>query len=175
MVATRDPVSVPWDAAARRLLDRCYAAPGTWQATRLADPTPAQLAWAASLGINLNGRDNPSTATRRGGLNARSRWARAFVRSVNYQHRYYSKVGRGGGWRDDRARVARASYALQVEVGRALPARGVIPAGRAVRVKLHQGGQRADQAAARKSDADRYITDDGGPGGRVSSFDRRDW
>lgn len=174
MAATRDPVSLLWDGPARQLLARCYAAPGTWQGTRLADPTAQQLAWAASLGINLRGRDNPSTVSRRGGLNARSRWARAFVRSVNYQHRYYSRA-RGGGWRDERARVARSTYALQVEVGRALPARGIIPAGRAVRVKLHQGGQRADQAAARKSDTDRYITDDGGRGGRWSSIDRRDW
>jgi hypothetical protein len=128
--AARDPVSVTMDRAARQLLARVYRADGAWASTRLADPTARQLAGWIGHGINVRAPDPV-----RGGFNARSRWARAFVRALWYQHKWYSSAPGGGGWRAEQ-RAANRRPGIQVEIGRALPRRGVIPPGRAVRVRL---------------------------------------
>ena len=130
-----DPVSELFDAGARRLLERAYARPGAWAGTRLANPAPRHVTYLAALGINPMGPDDKSGAGR---LNARTRWARGFVRSLYYQHRWFSDAP-GGGWRPARRLQPRRDLGLEVEVGRAMPggrqAGTVLLAGRAVRVR----------------------------------------
>ena len=129
MPAQRDPVSETMDRAARALLDRVYRAGGGWAATRLADPSAAQLAWWIMHGINVRGRDPVP-----GGA-ARTRWGRAFIRALNHQHKWWSGDPDTGGWRETR----RASWrrpGIQAEIGRHRPLLGVIPAGYTVRVRL---------------------------------------
>ena len=136
---SRDPVSVLFDAGARRLLERAYARPGHWAGTVLADPGPRHRSWAANRGIDLMAAD------RIGDGRARTRWARGFTRALYYQHKWYS--GREG-FRGQRRRTYRTSGGLVVEVGRVKPAVGVIPRGRAVRVMLVVGGKAKKAAVA---------------------------
>jgi hypothetical protein len=125
MVFQRDPVSVLFDEGAVRLLERAYARQGQWVGTRLANPGPSQVAYTAALGIDPFG---PDGKTGEGRLNARTRWARGFVRSLQYQHK----------------RSAKSYLGLIVEVGRALPggrqAGTLLVPGRAIRVKVMRGG-----------------------------------
>lgn len=173
MPYTRDPVSQWFDDGARRLLARAYAKPGEWVSTRVANPSPQQMVQLAALGISPFAPDRPSTASAKG-LDAHSRWCRAFIRALYYQHRWYS--GRpGGGWRGKKRATPRQTGALEVRVGRMLPVRGVIPAGREVRVRLERGGQAARKAAERLPEARRIYDDEGAPGGRWSDPARRDW
>lgn len=161
MAAERDPVSVLWDRAAAQLLARARRARGGWAATRIADPSPRQrAALLAAYGIDPDGPDRPSTARRRGGLNARTRWARGFVRSVH--------------WLND-TRHGGPGLALEVEVGAHRPPLGVIPAGRAVRLRVRRGGQVAMRAVGRKPDAQRIWDDGGQPADRFSRLTLRDW
>ena len=154
MTFQRDPVSVRWDAAAARMLQRAYEAKGEWAASRLADPTPVQHARFYMMGIDVNGPDNASTMSGKRD-NARSRWCRGFVRSVYYQN----KGGRP----------------VEVEIGRHMPAVGTIPAGRAVRMRILRGGSVAQRAVRRKGEDARIFADDGRPAGRWSDPARRDW
>lgn len=171
MAYARDPVSVRFDAGARAVLDRAYARPGTWIATRVADPTPRQRLALRAAGIRWNGPDNPSAEGGRG-LNARDRWTRGFVRALYYQHLWYS--GRGG-WRASRRSVPRHAGGLQIQVGRRLRPSGVLPAGRAVRVRLAPGGEAKLRAVRGQPDSGRIYTDDQGTGARWSDPARRDW
>jgi hypothetical protein len=165
----RDPVSVLLDGGARVLLERAYRNPGTWVSTRLADPSPAHVAHFAAEGIDVNAPDN---APRRGGrgLNAHTRWCRGFVRAIYYQHLWYSNTGRDRGWRAERRTTERTAGALKVEVGRHMPALGVIPAGRIVRAILYPGGRAADRAVGRPtgSTTEPY-------GAAAADATRRDW
>ena len=161
---TRDPLSELFDPAARRLLDRAYAAPGQWAGTRVADPNMRQIRYANSHGIYPLAKDDVP-----GGL-AKTRWARAFVRACYHQHKWWS-AGGGPGWRSVKRTTYRDAGALVVEVGRAVPARGVIPAGRAVRVKLMAGGSAKARAVSKTPDA--RIWADGGPA--WADPGRRDW
>lgn len=162
MPAERDPVSVLWDTAAAGLLARARSARGGWAATRIADPSPRQrAALMGAYGIDPDGPDRPSAVGgRRGGLNARTRWARGFVRAIHY----INDTRHGG-----------PGLALEVDVGAHKPALGVIPAGRAVRVRVRRGGQVAVRAVSRKPDSARIWTDEGVPAGRFSDPSRRDW
>lgn len=157
-------MSVLWDGAAETLLERARKARGGWQGTRIADPSPRQRAALLALGIDPLGPDNPSTSGGRArggaGLDAKTRWARGFVRAVNY-----ANDRRNGG----------PGLALELEVGVHKPPLGVIPAGRAVRLRVRRGGQAADRAVRRKGEAARIFTDDGSPGGRWSDPELRDW
>lgn len=174
VTATRDPLSTWLDGAARDLLSRAYRVPrGEWVNTRLADPDPLTAARAAAAGINWRGPDNASARGRGGGLDARDRWTRALVRAVYYQYRWYA-TGRGG-WRRERREVALHTGALEVEVGRRVPARGIIPPGRAVRLRLNAGGRAALAHVQRQGEADRIYGDDGAPAARWSDIARRDW
>jgi hypothetical protein len=169
----RDPVSELWDEGARALLARAYKARGRWVSTRLEDPAPRHLVWAARRGINLLARDDASTRRRRGGLNAHTRWVRGFIRALYYQHQWWSDDG--GGWRADPRLAARRDLAIQVRVGRAVPVRGVIPAGRHVEVRTRPGGKAALNAV-KKLPAEQRIYDDGGArAGRASDLTLRDW
>jgi hypothetical protein len=153
MLLERDPASVMWDRAATALLARARGARGDWVATRIAQPTDWQRARLALRGIFPDGPDNTSAqGGRSASSNARSRWGRAFVRAV-----YYNRLG---------------GEAVKVEVGRMLPARGVIPRGRAVRVKIFPGG--GGRAAARLAEDEQVFTDDQ-PGERWSDLSKRDW
>lgn len=169
----RDPVSVLFDTGARRLLERAYNSRGEWVGTRVADPPPGTVAHFARLGIDVRGPDNPSSP--RAKINAHTRWCRGFLRALYYQHKWYSNLGREGGWRGSKRLRPRTSGALEVEFGRRVPATGVIPAGRAVRVRIRRGGQVAKRAVQRMSDDNRIWTDEGEPGGLMSDPSRRDW
>lgn len=169
---SRDPVSELFDAGARRLLDRAYSRPGFWAETRLVPPTARQVSWAAGLGIDVNGPDDVSARGGRG-INARSRWARGFVRALYYQHLWYSEAG--GGWRAQKRTTRRQAGALRVEVGRLAARLGVIPAGRVVRVQLAPGGMAKARAVAELPDAQQYVSNEGDRGGRWSDPALRDW
>lgn len=168
----RDPVSQWWDTAARELLGRAYARPGQWVGTRVADPDPRHHRLAAVHGIDLNGPD-PVDVLPGKGVNARTRWVRGFIRSLYYQHQRYHAAG--GTWRAAQRTVPYGSQALKVEVGRRVRARGVIPAGRAVRVKILPGGRAANAAVRKLPDSRRYIEDDGAPGSRQATFETADY
>jgi hypothetical protein len=165
-------VSVLLDDGARSLLARAYAAgSGKWVMTRLADPDAGTLDWAQDQGINsLLGPDRATTAngTRN---NAHTRWGRAFVRALYFNHRWY---GDTKGFREERRTVA-WGRPLQVEWGARKPAVGVIPAGRAVRVRLAAGGKTALRVVRAKPDAARIYDDDGRTAGRWADPAKRDW
>lgn len=146
--AAPDPVSIPWEAAAAQIVERARAARGQWYGTRLADPTPRQVARYLAIGIDVRGPDPVKHRL------ARGRWQRAFVRA------FYRQVDR---------------RSFEVEIGRKYPQRGVIPAGRYVRVRQKRGGSVAMRAVKRKPDADRIYLDDGTPGGRFADPAARDW
>lgn len=184
--STRDPVSEVFDNSARRLLTRAYAARGEWVSMWLPDPTIRQRTRFAGIGILVDGPDKPTAVGgTSGGLNARSRWARGFVRSLNYQHKWYSPAGRSTTWRTDRRIAARSTGGLRVEVGRHLapspqwdpadPEAGGLPPRRRVRVKLEAGGAAKQRAVARLADRDRIYDDAGRPAGRWADIKLRDW
>lgn len=174
-VLERDPVSVLFDFTARRLLERAYARPGEWTGTRLADPPGSTIAHFAAAGIDVTGPDNAPTKGGTRKLNARTRWGRAFVRALYYQHKWYSNTG-SRGFRDARRMVERQAGALQVDFGRRLPATGVIPAGRAVRIRLMPGGKQAAAAARALPGDQRIFTDSGGTAGASAEVPQdRDW
>jgi hypothetical protein len=161
---TRDPLSELLDEGARALLARAYARPGQWAGTVLADPAMAHIRYANSRGIYPLAKDDLP------GGEAKTRWGRAFVRALYYQHKWYSGLGQQG-WRTSRRTTPRAAGGLVVEVGRVRPAVGVIPRGRAVRVKLERGGQAKAAAVAAKPDSQMWA--DQGP--RWADPERRDW
>jgi hypothetical protein len=156
----RDPVSVLFDEGARRLLERAYARPGQWIGTRVKAPSAAEAGWFAAQGINVYGRDQIG----------RDRWAAGFIRAVYYQHRNY-RTGRGWGGRRLAPYDGRA---IRYELGRQLRELGVIPAGRAVRIKSVPGGPAAVRAAERLPYSQRILTDSG-PGPLISVAADRDW
>jgi hypothetical protein len=164
-------VSELLDNGARQLLERVYSAPaGEWVMTRLADPPPETVAWAGTLGIALPRKDNAPTAsgTR---MQCYTRWGRAFTRALYYNHKWF-----GGAAEVRRARrMTPYTRALEVEFGARRPALGVIPAGRAVRVRVRLGGAAAIRAVQRKPDLARTFADDGAPAGRWSDPAARDW
>jgi hypothetical protein len=194
----RDPVSVLLDRGAREMLARVYAAPrGQWVMTRLADPSPGHAAWARGIhGIDVSGPDNAPTLSGRH-VNAHTRWGRAFMRALWHQHRWYGprpgskahtayltaekryagRLENTVGLRDGR-RMQPYSIPLQVEWGRRLPGSKtgrLLPAGRAVRVRIAYGGMTAQRAVRAKPDDGRIYTDDGDHGGRYSLAGLRDW
>jgi len=167
--ARRDPVSETFDRSAARILERAYAKRGQWIEIWLPDPTIRQRSRWVNQGINVDGPDNPSVRGRgRGGVDAKTRWGRAFVRSVYYLHKASGHSG-----------------AVRVQVGRhvaaspqfdpAHPERGGLPPRRRVRVQLAAGGKRADAAVRRLGDRDRIWTDDGREAARFSDPALRDW
>lgn len=167
---TRDPVSVLLDSGARQLLERVYASPGQWVSTRLADPSPAHVAYFNARGIDVLA---PDTAGRK--LNARTRWARAFVRALYYQHQWHSELGTRGGWRPQRRMTQRTQGALKIDVGRHVPGTGIIPAGRVISAILYPGGAAAVRAVEKLPDDSRIFTRAGEPGGTARTAGTRDW
>lgn len=161
-----DPVSVEFEDRAARLLARVYAANGGWVVTRLADP-PRSLAarWRAE-GIDVTGPDDQK------GGEMRTRWARGFTRAVYRLHRWhYRERTHSLGPR----RTTPSPKPIEVEVGRHLPAVGVIPPGRNIRVRMLTGGQVSRRAVRRLPDSDRIYNDAGQPAGRWHEPSSRDW
>jgi hypothetical protein len=154
----RDPVSVLFDSGARRLLARAYADPGNWAATRLAEPEARHVAHFAGMGINVLGPDNAATVSGRH-YDARSRWARAMIRSLHYVNRDELE-----GW------------PLQVRVGRRLRRLGIIPAGREIEARVFPSrGRGARRAVAALRPSERIFDPAGNPGPRQADPDGRDW
>lgn len=174
MPLERDPASELLDAGARRLLERAYRVrSGTWVMTRLADPSARHVAWGFALGLDpLLGPDRAPTASG-AHVQAHTRWGRAFMRALYYQHKWYGDKA-AGGFRAQR-RTVPYSVPLQVEWGRRMPAVGTIPAGRAVRVRVAAGGKTKLRVVRAKPDSARIFDDDGAPAGRWADPARRDW
>ena len=161
MAYERDPVSVLFDAGARRLLERTYARPGQWVTTRLEEPGAAHAARLAAGGINVYGRDGQG----------RDRWAAGFIRAVYYQHKWY-RTGRGWG---GRRMVPNDARGIRYDIGRRQRAAGILPAGRTVRIMSVPGGQAAAAAVAKMPQANRIYTPGGAPGPRHADAQDRDW
>lgn len=121
-----DPVSVLFEPAARKFYAGCKSKPGEWFGIRIVDPEPRHYVLFEIMGADpLLG---PDRAKRPGGLDARDRWRRGFVRALYRQ--------------------ARGGPPLEVQVSRKMPRRGVIPPGRFVRGRVLTG----KQAAARRKE-----------------------
>jgi hypothetical protein len=175
----RDPVSLLLDRGAREMLAQVYGARrGEWVMTRLADPTDRHRAWAKSRGWDLDGPDNAVTLSGKH-IDAHTRWGRAFMRSLWWNHKWFGpEPGRGPRGMRTARRMTPTSTALQVEWGRRLPgsARGqLLPAGRAVRIRLAYGGKTARRVVESKRPDDRIYLDDGAVGGRFAVAEQRDW
>lgn len=169
----RDPVSELLDRGARELLARAHSARGQWVTTRLADPSPEHLAWAASLGIALLGRDNAPTLSGRRN-DAHTRWGRAFVRALYHQHKWWSDGH--GGWRVRGPRMTPYARPLLVDWGPRARALGVIPAGRTVRVCMPLGARAgAVRAIGDTPEVRRIYSHRGEPAGRHAEKAGRDW
>lgn len=170
----RDPASELLDGGARRLLERAYAVrSGTWVMTRLADPSAEHVMWAARQGLDyLMGPDVPATE---GGRNqtAYTRWGRAFTRALYYQHKWYGDKALKG-FRPER-RMTPYSLPLEVEWGRRVPMRGIIPPGRAIRIRIAYGGQAKLRVVRALPDSERIYDDDGAPAGRHADPGLREW
>lgn len=151
-------MSVLFDVGARRLLARAYGQPGKRTSTRLADPEPRHVAHFAGLGINVMGPDNASTVSGQH-YDARSRWARGFVRALHYLNAHDFD-----------------GLPIRVDVGRRVRRLGVIPAGREVTVRVFlSGGRGARRAVAGLPERERIFDEAGNPGPRQADPDGRDW
>jgi hypothetical protein len=176
MAYTPDPLRDHFTRGARQLLARAYAHQGAWQGTRLASPDAAGLAECARLGIDPFGPDNTTARRRAGGLNARSRWMRAFIRCLYEQHQFWADSQVRPGWRDERRLVPLRTRGISIDVGRAVPALGVIPAGRAIRLKVYRAGAQASFTAVdRKPDRDRIYLAGRVTGPKQADGRLRDW
>jgi hypothetical protein len=174
MPGRRDPVSELFDPAARRLLAKAYASPGQWVSVWLPDPSVRQRTAMAAAGVTSD-LTGPDPVPAGGGLNARTRWARGFVRAAYYQHKWYSPARSEQGFRGVKRTAPRNTGGLRVEVGRhvaaspqwdpANPAAGGFPPRRRIRMQLARGGRAKDAAVARLADRDRSFT--GPKGSRV--------
>jgi hypothetical protein len=151
----RDPISVQFDAAALRLLRRAHANRGDWVGTYLQNPGADWQLWAVRNGWGrLLGPDDAP------GGEARTRWARAFIRSCYYNHKSFMYLD-GLRMAEKRPRGVRPPLALDYQVGtvRLSERPNVVVIGRAVRVRLLTGGQAAAAAAAKVPDSKRWIVD----------------
>lgn len=166
---TRDPISEHLDNGARSLLERVYAARGAWVTTRLADPGPLLQVWAEGIGIDLWGPDNAPTRSGKR-QDAHTRYGRAFVRALWYNHRWF------GGPRLRRVpRSVPYARPLELDWGRRVSVLGVIPAGRMVSVRVRPGGAQPRRAVARLPEIDRIYAGSGKPAGRHAEAAGRDW
>jgi hypothetical protein len=172
---TRDPVSEMFDGAARHLLIRAYAKPGQWVTTRVTDPTPRQAGYASERGIDVHGPDNPSVRGGKG-IDAKTRWMRAFIRALYYQHSNYGEPSvvslrsAGRPWTFPRDSRYHSGGSVRVQVGQHRPALGVIPAGRIIRIMLVSAAAATAEINRRPES---YRSDSGGP--RQSDPSLRDW
>jgi hypothetical protein len=161
----RDPISVQFDAAALKLLRRAHSSKGDWVGTYIKNPSPEWQLWAVRNGWGrLLGPDDAP------GGEARTRWARAFIRSCYYTPQAYSYRD-GLNLADRRPNGIRPPYALDYQVGavRLSQRPNVVVVGRAVRIRLLTGGAAAHRAAAKVPDSKRWIVDNA-PGPRHAGW-----
>lgn len=104
----------------------------------------------------------------------RTRWVRAYVRALYYQHKWFSPTS-GTVMRSSRRMVAAPHGALEVRVGRRLNVLGVLPAGRQVEVRIRAGGETARRAVYKMDESERIWTGQGRAGGRFAEISGRDW
>lgn len=155
----RDPVSVQFDDAARRLLQRAYANPGQWTGTYLARPNPVWRAWARYRGIDLESRDRWGEV----------RWVRAFKRSCYWNLAWYGYAGHLGAAR----RVSKSDgKAMLWETGNLVRKQGWPGRRYAIRIKLVPGGRAAENHTRHElPPAQRYTVSDAAR----STIADRDW
>jgi hypothetical protein len=164
MPLSRDPLSVWFDPAAARLLERAYAARGQWTGVYLAPPSPLQRAHAMRIGFpDLYERDRWGEV----------RWVRAFKRSTFWNHK---RFGYAGDFRPGDPRVSdRAGTALEWQTGQRVLKAGW-PARRwAVRVRVHPAGAAALAAADKVPASKRWVDDRGEATDLQSTIADRDW
>jgi hypothetical protein len=155
--ATRDPLSVWFDPAARRLIRRAYDRRGQWTGVYLAPPTITQRAYAARIGIyDLYERDRWGE----------QRWVRAYKRSVYYQLKKHGYAD-GPRWGEERL-SGWPAVALEWQTGQRVARANWTGRRWAIRVKLHPGGSSASKAGKAKSDS--WVGT-----GRQSTVDDHDW
>jgi hypothetical protein len=155
--ATRDPLSVWFDPAARRLIRRAYNRRGQWTGVYLAPPSITQRAYAARLGIyDLYERDRWGE----------QRWVRAYKRSVYYQLKKHGYAD-GPRWGEERL-SGWPAVALEWQTGQRVTRASWAGRRWAIRVKLHPGGSSASRAGKAKSDS--WVGT-----GRQSTVDDHDW
>jgi hypothetical protein len=165
--AKRDPVSESFDEPAARLLNRAYRSPGAWAGTYVRNPGPAWIVWGARHRVNLLGADSAP------GGQARTRWARGFVRSCYWLHKHHYWPGRGLVLTEQRASTWPGP--LEYRVGRVkIDTQGLV-VGRLVQVRILPGGPEARREVDRLPDSRRIYTGDGAPGGRFADPADRDW
>lgn len=169
MALERDPISVQFDPAAARLLRRCYRNQGSWQGTYLRNPSAQWELWGRRNGIRLLGPDNAGRGQ------ARTRWARAFVRSAYYLHKWHYYETAGGLVLADRRAVPATSRAVLFEVGTVRINQAGLILGRSVRLKVVPGGRAALAALDKTPDSRRIYTPGGAEGGAHSDLRDRDW
>lgn len=150
MTFERDPASVAFDGAARRLLERAYASPGQWVGTYLSQPSTGWIAWGWAHGIGLRERDRWGEV----------RWVRAYKRAVYWQLRTYGYARELG----TTPRVSdTAARSLEWETGKLIMKKGWPGRRWAIRVRLHAGGLAAERAVrSKRPPAERYT----GPAGQ---------
>jgi hypothetical protein len=156
MPQTRDPLSIWFDGAARKLIRRAYGKRGIWVGVYLAPPTLMQRAQAARLGIyDLYERDRWGE----------QRWVRAYKRAVYYQ---LKKHGFHDAPRWDTFRASPwPAVALEWQTGQRVT-RSNWPTRRwAIRVRLHDGGAAARRAVPA---SEQWVGT-----GRQSGPDDKDW
>jgi len=168
MPFARDPVAVQFDVPAARLLGRAHDRAGQWAGTYVANPTAEWDAWARARGIRLLGPDTVP------GGRARTRWCRAFIRSCYWQFGRYYYAGKGLNLADPRVTPGR-SRALQFEVGTVRISPAGLVMGRAVRIRITEGGRAAERAIASLPESRRIYAPDGEPAARWADPARRDW
>lgn len=162
-------MSESFDVPAARLLRRAYASPGSWVGTYVRNPGPAWIIWGARHRISLLGPDNAP------GGQARTRWARGFVRSCYWLHKHHYWPGRGLVLTEQRASTWPGP--LVYRVGRVKISPGGVVAGRLVQVQVPvpPGGQAARREVDRLPDSRRIYDDSGAPAGRFADPADRDW
>ena|SRR5690242_13973591 len=133
MPAQRDPVSVWFDAAAVRFLERAYRRQGEWAGIYLAPPTQAQLQRLARMYPDYE----PLARDRWGEY----RWVRAFKRSVFWNMK---KFGYSDGLRPGQYRNSDwPARSIEWETGKRVLKQGW-PARRwAIRMRIHPTGYAA--------------------------------
>lgn len=156
----RDPVSVWFDPAARRLVTRAYAVKGSWAGVYVGPPTLEQWAALGMLGIAPWQRDRWGE----------QRWIRALKRSCFHLVNHYGGVselrpvpnlGAGShGWH--------APVRVQWETGQLVYKSGWPTRRRAVRMRLHAGGKATSRAGLALPARVRWIDDEGRATGRQS-------
>lgn len=163
MAWQRDPVSVWFDAPARRLVERAYAVKGQWAGVYLGPPGPAQLAELAALGISPWGRDRWGEV----------RWVRGFKRAVFWQLNHYGTVRELAAEPNLAANAAGAGWVAPVrgqwETGALVRKAGWPTRRRAVRFRIHAGGAATSRIGKEETPArERWIDDRGHATDRVS-------